>query len=165
MKKRVRKVSEDNRIRIDEDINPLSVNRMWDVMYDAVDIYAADTEEELIEVLKNGQAQLIDDIHPDSLRKLGDIEMVNEKIVYWICGSLISDTYKNIRRRGRKSNNIKGFFNKVTNVPIDPDELQERYGCYLSPNVIKQHKRYDTYPERGLTKIKNGMIFRLPKEE
>jgi hypothetical protein len=91
----------------------------------------------------------------------GDLELLKERLLIHFYSYIIHTNYTGeIRVRGPKGDRMKRFFNAVTAEPQDAGFLAEK--CELKYSVVKNHRRFDTFPERGLTKIKNGDIFRQP---
>ena len=67
----------------------------------------------------------------------------------------IKDWYSHDRSiRGSKGDRFLKFFDVVDEEPKDWRELAAEY--FLEDLTIKNHRRFDPYPERGVTKTKNG---------
>ena len=123
------------------------------------------TKDELRSVVLEGRSTMRQMVDIDSFETETDFTELKQRLLVKLTGKKIHDfVVKEMTAKGPKGNNIKRFFDQVTEHPQDPYEIMEEHICYLSPNTIKNHKRYDPFRgTRGFTKIKNSMIFRLPK--
>ena len=91
--------------------------------------------------------------------RIDDFETLKNRILVHVIGKRINQIINQERSvPGPKSDRIKKFFDELTTEPMDVDYVIERYN--LASNTIKNHRRYDLFPERGLTKIKKQQIFR-----
>lgn len=99
-----------------------------------------------------------------------EIKTLKERLIVNVIGAEINQVYRrNTAKRGPKGDNIERFFDAITQVPQNHDDILMEHTILLSYDVIRQHRRYDPYgknapkeEQRGITKIKNGMIFRQP---
>lgn len=90
---------------------------------------------------------------------INDVEILKNRILVHIIGKRINEIINQERSvPGPKSDRIRMFFNELTTEAIEIEYVIEHYK--LSSNTLKNHRRYDLFPERGLTKIKNKKIFR-----
>ena len=101
----------------------------------------------------------------DSYRQLeehGNIELLKERLlVHFYSENLHLHYLDSVTRvKGRKGDKLQRFFQAVTTEPKHVWDLIEQYDLKIS--TVKNHRRFDPYPERGITKIKDWMIFRQP---
>lgn len=73
---------------------------------------------------------------------------------------LFASQNKNVKPRGRKSNNIDLAFKAIPTNPVDVEKFAEKHRCSVA--VLRQHKRFDKYPgtvfvrknkETGITEV------------
>ena len=129
---------------------------------DAHAVMNAETFEEIYSVVDGDiRSFWIDMDTYNSVEKEGDIELLKERLIIHFYSYIIHKNYtEEVRIRGPKSDKLRRFFKALTNEPQDAGVLADEYG--LEDSTIKNHRRFDPYPERGITKIKNGKIFRQP---
>jgi len=132
----------------------------------AVEIADAKTKDELKEILcriNQGRAiatSLSRWIDMGSFERVDDLDLLKQRILVNVIGYRMHLKYTSVKSAtGPKSDRLRRFFDSITNDPQDVYDLADQF--QLAYSVIKQHKRYDTFPERGQTKIKKGMIFRV----
>lgn len=128
----------------------------------AFKVMNAESFDQIRELVENDMYLLHLDMDTfDVLEKKGDIKRLKERlIVNFYCYCLHKHYIKEVRRRGRKGDRLQNFFNEVTPEPINAWELADKHA--LEYTTIKNHRRFDPYPDRGITKIKNKKIFRQP---
>ena len=125
----------------------------------AYEVLNASTVEEIDSIVSSLGNNLID---MESYKKVSDdIDELKDRLIVHYCSYLIHLNFVgNLQVRGPKGDKIKKFFDAITNDPQDSFDLSDEYG--LEYSIVKNHRRFDPYPERGITKIKNGKIFRQP---
>ena len=125
------------------------------------------SKDELRTIVLEGRSVMRQLVDAETFEAVEDFKELQQRLLVKLAGKKIHYfVVKEITTKGPKGNNITRFFDEVTEQPQDPYDIMDEYSCHLSPNTIKNHKRYDPFREsRGFTKIKNGMIFRLPKRK
>jgi len=96
------------------------------------------------------------------LEENGDMDLLKERLIVHFYSRNLHKHYVDSvhRKKGRKGDKLRRFFKAVTTEPKHVLDLAEEYE--LEYTTVKNHRRFDPYPERGITKIKNWMIFRQP---
>jgi hypothetical protein len=156
-------VSEPPRIDLCKPIDDFDYKMCELIFSKATNMLKAETFDEIYAIVDADIFSYYIDL--DSYRQLeekGDIQLLKEKLTVHYYAFNVQKFYTNqIRRRGRKGNRLNRFFEAITTVPRDAFDLADE--LELEYTTIKNHRRFDMYPERGITKIKNGKIFRQPK--
>ena len=122
----------------------------------------AETFEEVYEAVDEDiRSYWIDMDTYKRIEERGDINLLKERLIIHFYSYIIHKNYiEEVRVRGPKGDKLKSFFKAITSDPQDVDFLCDKYG--LETTTVKNHRRFDPYPERGITKIKNAKIFRQP---
>jgi len=122
----------------------------------------AKSKEEVIDLLKKSKAWKR--VDKTAFKNIDDLTLLKERLMfYWIAENIHNYYTKEVRRPGPKGDRIRRMFESIKTEPIDVRVLSEEFN--VSYNIIKQHRRYDTCPEKGQTVIKKGMISRPKKSE
>lgn len=80
------------------------------------------------------------------IEQLNDLDPEQRKVVYLH----LKDEFQPVKQRGTK---IRDAYDAITYEPQDFDALIEKYG--VSPNVMKHHKRFDPFQDRGRVRSRN----------
>ena len=67
---------------------------------------------------------------------------------------LFASQNKVVRPRGRKSNNIDLAFKAIPTSPVDVEKFAEKNR--VSVAVLRQHKRFDNYKDKGLVYVRKN---------
>jgi len=123
------------------------------------------SKDELRSIVLEGRGVMKHLIDHKTFESEDNFEELKQRLLVKLAGKKIHEfVVKELTAKGPKGNNIYRFFDAITEIPQNPFTLMEEHNCFLAENTIKNHKRYDPFREsRGHTKIKNEMIFRLPK--
>lgn len=143
--------------------SPIACKRIKDFIEEAHKVLNAKSIDELDDIVWSTRySNYIDESTYDRMED--DINILKDRLIVNYYAHLIHSYYmEDARVTGPKSDRLRQMFNAITNEPQDAYDLADHH--YIAYSTLKNHKRYDPYPERGLTKIKNGMIFRLPIED
>ena len=57
------------------------------------------------------------------------------------------------RGRGRKGTKIRDAYNSITHEPVNLNQFLEKHD--VSENIMKQHSRFDPFPERGKVRTRS----------
>jgi len=134
-------------------------------------IVKAETIEELVNIVELLNADnshwavrwaYTDVAYPRDFYDGRSIELLKRQLIVNVVGKNIRELYISKKStRGPKGDKLKQFFNAITSDPQDVEFLCEKYG--IAPETTaKNHRRFDMFTERGITKIKNRKIFRQP---
>ena len=123
-------------------------------------VLTSDTKEQLAEVVFDKLCPLWLLLDKKQFDEIDDVEVLKERILVYVVGKRFADIHrKENSRKGPKTDRLRRFFNAISNEPVNAVLLAEQF--LIMETTLKNHRRYDVYPERGLTKIKNGKIFRM----
>lgn len=123
-------------------------------------ISQATTKEELSKIVLDRVCPTWIMIDKKQYEEISNLATLKERLIVHIVARRIKEIlHKEQSIRGPKSDRMRRFFNELTTEHQDIFDVMELYG--LSYNTIKNHRRYDLFPERGITKIKNDKIFRM----
>ena len=155
-------VSAPPKIDLSKPIDDFDYDFCSHLFIQANEMLNAESFEEIFEIVDSNIYSY--DLNLEAYRQVeekGDIQLLKEKlIVHFYSFNLQKFYVGQVRRRGRKGNRLNRFFEAITTVPRDAYDLADE--LELEYTTIKNHRRFDMYPERGITKIKNGKIFRQP---
>ena len=127
---------------------------------DAYGVITADSLEEIDEIV--GTKNILNiAVNEKEYREISDIEHMKSVLVTNLYARLISHLYhQTLQSKGPKSNRLRMFFRAITTEPQDSYDLADRY--HIAYTTLKNHRRFDPFPEKGITKINNGKIYRQP---
>ena len=127
---------------------------------DAYGVITADTFDEIDEIV--GTKNILNiAVNEEEYREVSDIEHMKSILVTNLYARLISHLYhQTLQPKGPKSDRLRRFFRAITTEPQDSYDLADRH--YIAYTTLKNHRRYDPFPEKGITKIKDGKIYRQP---
>ena len=135
-----------------------------EVIINAYNVIQAKTFDEIRTLIESAEYTVptLDWSTFETLEQNGDLQMLKERlIVHFYTYTLYKHYLNDIPRSGPKNGRLLRFFDAVTSEPVKVWDLADKY--YLEHTTVKNHRRFDPFSEeRGITKIKNGKIFRQP---
>jgi hypothetical protein len=127
-------------------------------------VFTSETKEQLADVVFDTVCPTWLMIDRKQFDEIDDVEVLKERILVHLVSKKLADIHrKENSRKGPKTDRLRRFFDAIKNEPVNAVQLAEQF--FIMETTLKNHRRYDVYPERGLTKITKGMIFRLPLDD
>jgi len=115
------------------------------------------TKEEVKDLLK--RTLTWKQVDTRSFEMLDDLTLLKERLMFfWIAENIHKHYTKEANRPGPRGDRLRRVFESIDETPIHYLDLAEKFN--ISKNTLKQHRRFDTCPERGITQIQKGMITR-----
>jgi len=88
-----------------------------------------------------------------------DLTLLKERLMfYWIAENIHKYYTKEASRPGPRGDRLRRMFESINETPVHYLDVADKFN--ISRNILKQHRRYDTCPDRGITQIQKGMITR-----
>jgi len=115
------------------------------------------SKEEVKDLLKS--TRVWKRVDTRAFEKIDNLTLLKERLMfYWIAENIHKHYTKEASRPGPRGDRLRRMFESIDETPIHFRDVAEEFS--ISINILKQHRRFDTCPEKGITQIQKGMITR-----